>query len=34
MDIQEYKAVTNKKSIKIKPRIKLLPKVTERYLEV
>lgn len=34
MDIQKYKALTNKKPIKTKPRTRPLPKATERYLEV
>lgn len=34
MDIQKYKALTNKKPIKTKSRTRPLPKATERYLEV
>ncbi|MDQ8954547.1 hypothetical protein RFH42_16475 [Acinetobacter rudis] len=33
MDIQKYKALTNKKPIKTKPRTRPLPKATDRYLE-
>lgn len=33
MDIQKYKALTNKKPIKTKPRTRPLPKATEKYLE-
>lgn len=34
MDIQKYKALTNKMFIKVKPITKPLPKVTEKYLDV
>jgi len=33
MDINKYKALTNKKPIKTKPRTRPLPKATEKYLE-
>lgn len=33
MDIQKYKALTNKAPIKTKPRTRPLPKATEKYLE-
>ncbi|EPF74994.1 hypothetical protein [Acinetobacter rudis] len=33
MDIQKYKALTNKKPIQTKPRTRPLPKATNRYLD-
>lgn len=33
MDIQKYKALTNKKPIKTKPRTRPLPKATQKYLD-